>query len=58
MQTGNSLIMCTGTKLVKEFEIVWCSEVLLFPKKNSIYFNIFKCNSIGKALPLIVSDVD
>ena len=46
--TGNCLIMCMGAKLVKEFEIVLCAEILLFAKNNSIYFNIFKCNSIGK----------
>lgn len=48
MQTGSRVIMCTGAKLGKEFEIVLCTEILLFSKNNSIYFNIFKCNSIGK----------
>lgn len=40
--------MCMGAKLVKEFEIVLCAEILLFSKNNSISFNIFKCNSLGK----------
>lgn len=52
------MIMCTGAKLVKEFEIVLCTEIPLFSKNNSIYFNIFKCNSIGPVLPLIVRDVN
>lgn len=40
--------MCMWAKSVKEFEIVLCAEILLFSKNNSIYFNIFKCNAMGK----------
>lgn len=36
-------------KISKEFEIVLCLQIPLFPKNNSIYFNIFKYNSIGNS---------
>lgn len=36
-----------GAKLVKESEIVLCAEIPLFSKKNSIYFNMFKCSAFG-----------
>lgn len=36
-------------KISKEFEIALCLQIPLFSKNNSIYFNIFKYNSIGNS---------
>lgn len=36
-------------KISKEFEIALCLQIPLCSKNNSIYFNIFKYNSIGNS---------